>query len=94
MMIYSFQVETVLFTLAAIGIVAIVREGWLWLMRRPGRQGELPVVLTVQRPLAAEETRYVLGACDEIRHYYFPGLTLRLDRERQGSFHAERTDQN
>ena len=28
-MMYSFQAETVLYTLAAIGIVAIVREAWL-----------------------------------------------------------------
>ena len=33
-MMYSFQAETVLYTLAAIGIVAIVREAWLWLMRK------------------------------------------------------------
>ena len=91
-MMYSFQAETVLYTLAAIGIVAIVREAWLWLVRRPGRHGALSVVLTMEQPPAAEEMGYILGACDEIRHYYFPGLTLSLGRDGQECFHAERTD--
>ena len=30
-MIASFPLETAIYTLAAIGVVAILREGWLWL---------------------------------------------------------------
>ena len=93
-MMYSFQAETLLYTLAAVGIVAIVREAWLWLMRRPGPEGALPVVLTLARRPAAEEMGYILDACDEIRRCYFPGLTLRLGRDGQECLYAERTDQN
>ena len=93
-MVYSFQAETILYTLAAVGIAAILREGWLWLFRRPGKDKAMPVMLSLAQPAAAEEMDYLLGACDEIRRYYFPGLTVCVNAETQESIHAERTEQN
>lgn len=93
-MIASFPLETAIYTLAAIGVVAILREGWLWLLRRPGRQGALPVALTFGAPPAAEEVDYILGAAEEIRRYYFPGLTVRVGDGAQEKANAKGTGQN
>ncbi len=93
-MVYSFQAETVLYTLAAVGIAAILREGWLWLFRRPSAEKAIPMLLSLTRPVAAEDMDYILSACDEIRRYYFPGLTVCVNAETQESVYAERTDQN
>ena len=93
-MIASFPLETVIYTLAAIGVVAILREGWLWLCRRPGCEGELPVELTFNAPPAAEEVGYILGAAEEIRRYYFPGLTVRVGAQAQERANAKGTGQN
>ena len=46
-MVYSFQAETVLYTLAAVGIAAILREGWLWLFRRPSAEKAIPMLLSL-----------------------------------------------
>ncbi len=93
-MITSFPLETAIYTLAAIGVVAILREGWLWLFRRPGREGALPVELRLNEPPAAEDAGYIFGAAEEIRRYYFPGLTVRVGAGAQEKANAKGTNQN
>ena len=91
-MVYGFGAETILCTLAAVGLAALVREAWLWLFRRPG--GECAVSVTLSAAPAAEEYDYILNACEEIRRYYFPGLTVHLSDGNEEKTHAEGTDHN
>ena len=93
-MVYSFQAETILYTLAAIGLAVILREGWLWLLRRPGKAGDIPAVLSVAPPPDAAGMKYIHNACDEIRCRYFPGLLVCMDAGTQETRHVKPTHQN
>ncbi len=76
-MTYSFQAETIVYTLAAVGLAVLVRELWLWILGRAGRGGEaFPMLLVPGRRPQREQLQYIECACEEIRRRYFPGLRV------------------
>ena len=71
---WSLQAETIISFFAAVGIVALMREGWLWLFRRADKHAP-QALLTISLP-ECEDLGYIECACEEIKRYYFPGLVV------------------